>query len=88
MDLADNVFVEAARVLDDDEPPALVDNSTLPKAGETPTSTQREAELAATVDGGKGFCALTVSPAGGYMSFLLMNFACTPELPPLIFFSR
>ena len=65
MDLADDLFVAVARVLDDDEPPALVDNSTLTKVGETPTSTQREAELAAAVDRGKRVLCTDCKPGQG-----------------------
>ena len=65
MDSADDLFVAAAQVPDDDEPPALVDNSTLPKVGETPTSTQREVELTATVDQGKRILCTYCKPGQG-----------------------
>ena len=52
-DSAADLLEEAARLLDmdtDHVPP--VDTPTLPNAGKTPTTTHREAELAAVVDGG------------------------------------
>ena len=61
-------FEEVARVLKDDHVSPVI-NSALPSAGKTPARAWRKVELAATVDGGKGFCAQIVSTARGYLSF-------------------
>ena len=53
MDSADHLFVEAARVLDDDESP--VDSLTLPKAGETPTIPNGKRNCQPLWMGEKGF---------------------------------
>ena len=63
-DSADDFLREAARVLDEDHVPP-VNSSTLPSAGKTPTTTQREAELAAAVDGGNRVLCTDGMPGQG-----------------------
>ena len=63
-DSADDFLREATRVLDEDHVPP-VNSSTLPSAGKTPTTTQREAELAAAVDGGNRVLCTDGMPGQG-----------------------
>ena len=63
-DSAADFFEEAARILDADHVPP-VNTSTLPNASKTPTTTEREAKLAAAVDGGNRVLCIDGMPGQG-----------------------
>ena len=60
-------FEEVVRELEDDHVSPVI-KSTLPSAGKTPTITRLEAELAATVDGGKRVLSTDGKPGQGLVS--------------------
>ena len=84
--IAEALFNEAALIFKENSPLYF---QPAPRAGKTSTTCVNTAVLATVVDGGRGFCALTVCPVRGYMSFFPNKEGSTPlwlvrPLPPII----